>query len=112
MYTNIDLNHATQVMQDWMDTLPKTFQDNEFNRQSQNAILEGLNLITRNNLMQFGDTYFLQLIGTAMGTSVAVIFANLYYGWHEKTYILPHYKTCEDPPLFFYKRFIDDIFGI
>ena len=112
MYTNIDLNHAMQVMQDWMDTLPKTFQDYEFNRQSQNAILEGLNLIMRNNLMQFGDTYFLQDVGTTMGTSVAVIFANLHHGWHEKTCILPRYKTHEDPPLLFYKRFIDDIFGI
>ena len=47
-----------------------------------------------------------------MGTSVAVIFANLYYGWHKRTCILPHYVTSEDPPLIFYKRFIDDIFGI
>ncbi|KAL7478179.1 hypothetical protein ACHAW6_003955 [Cyclotella cf. meneghiniana] len=34
--------------------------------------------------MKFGDTFFLQKIGTAMGTSCAVIFANLYYAWHEK----------------------------
>ena len=51
----------------------------------------------RNNLMQFGDTYFLQLIGTAMGTSVAVVFANLYYSWHERNCILPHYNTKENP---------------
>ncbi|KAL7474273.1 hypothetical protein ACHAW6_001073 [Cyclotella cf. meneghiniana] len=66
----------------------------------------------KNNLMQFRDTYFLHLIETAMGTSVTVIFANLYYSWHERTCILPHYLTSEDPPLIFYKRFIDDIFGI
>ena len=54
----------------------------------------------------------MQLIGTAMGTSVAVIFANLYYGWHEKTCILPHYNTKDNCPLVFYRRFIDDIFGI
>ena len=47
-----------------------------------------------------------------MGTSVAVIFANLYYGWHERTCILPHYVTSKDPPLIFYKRFIHNIFGI
>ena len=112
MYTNIDLDHAMQVMCDWMKVIPENFHDQEFNRQSQQAILDGLNLIMRNNLMQFGDSYFLQLIGTAMGTSVAVIFANLYYGWHEKTCILPHYNTKDNCPLVFYRRFIDDIFGI
>ncbi|KAL7481899.1 hypothetical protein ACHAW6_007578 [Cyclotella cf. meneghiniana] len=65
-----------------------------------------------NNLMQFGDSYFLQLIGTTMGTSEVVIFANLYYGLHEKTCILPRYNTKENYPIVFYQRFIDDIFGI
>ena len=54
----------------------------------------------------------LQLIGTAIGTSVAVIFDNLYYGWQERTCILPHYNTCENPSLINYWRFINDTFGI
>jgi hypothetical protein len=39
----------------------------------------------RFNILKFGDTFFLQKIGTAMGTSCGVIFANLYFAWHENT---------------------------
>eukprot|EP00804_Cyclotella_cryptica_P026558 CCRYP_015389-RA/>CCRYP_015389-RA protein AED:0.19 eAED:0.19 QI:0/0/0/1/0/0/3/0/194 len=55
------------------------------------AILKGLELVMRHNIMKFGNSYFLQLTRTAMGTSVAVVFANLYFGWHEKETLLPKY---------------------
>eukprot|EP00956_Cyclotella_meneghiniana_P038467 scaffold154769_cov36-Cyclotella_meneghiniana.AAC.2 len=32
------------------------------------------------------------LIGTAISTSFAVQFANLYFGWHEQETILPKYR--------------------
>ena len=59
--------------------------------------------------MQFGDSYFLQLIGTAMGTSAAVVFANLYFGWHERKRILPKYQDSLKR-LGSYSRFIDDVY--
>jgi len=83
--------------------------------------MDGLELVMRNNLMQFGDTYSLQEIGTAMGTSCAVIFANLYFGWHERQVILPKYQGQFHAPMLqpstlmplrVHKRFIDDIFGV
>ena len=65
----------------------------------------------RHNLFMFGDTYFFQLIGTTMGTSVAVVYANLYFGWHEISNILPRFqenlKRLDHP-----KRFIDDFWGV
>jgi hypothetical protein len=61
--------------------------------------------------MQFGDSYFLQLIGTAMGTSVAVVFANLYFGWHEKQTLLPKYRD-NLKRIFHHSCFIDDVFFI
>ena len=102
MYMNIDLDHAMQALHNWMKVIPENFQDWDNYHRSQQAILEGLNLVIQNNLMQLRDTNFLQLIGTAMGTSVAVIFTNLYYGWHERTFILPHYNTLEPSPSVFY----------
>eukprot|EP00804_Cyclotella_cryptica_P011771 CCRYP_011351-RA/>CCRYP_011351-RA protein AED:0.34 eAED:0.41 QI:0/-1/0/1/-1/1/1/0/94 len=51
MYTNIDLNHAMQVMQNWMHNVPEEFQDWDFNHKSKEAILEGLDLVMRNNLI-------------------------------------------------------------
>jgi len=55
-----------------------------------------------------------------MGTSCSVIFANLYYAWHEKTIILPKYLSTHSndslnsspKPLLLHRRFIDDIIGI
>ena len=62
-------------------------------------------------IFKFGDSYFLQLIGTAMGTSCAVQFANLYFGWHEQETILPKYQNLLGR-LFYHRRFIDDVFLI
>ncbi len=75
------------------------------------AILQGLELVMGNNIMSFGDSYFLQLIGTAMGTSTAVAYANLYFGWHEKETLLPKYRD-RLKRIFFHARFIDDVFFI
>ena len=52
--------------------------------------------------------YFLQLIGTAMGTSAAVMWATIYYAYHEVHTLIPKHGHN----LFYFKRFIDDIFGV
>ena len=61
----------------------------------------------KNNYFKFGDTFFHQLTGTAMGAPPACVYAILYYGVHEH-YLLPKYSAV----LPFYKRYIDDAFGI
>jgi hypothetical protein len=67
--------------------------------------------VLRNNYISFGDSMWLQTSGTAMGTPMAVVFANLYL-------LVLEWETIEilqaaDPnfqlPLTFV-RFIDDIF--
>ena len=65
----------------------------------------------RNNIIQFEDSYFKQLIGTAMGTSCAVWFANLYFSSHEKNAILPEFIE-RLKRISFYKRFVDDVFFV
>ena len=60
------------------------------------------------NIFQFGDTFWAQQIGTAMGTPVACIYATIFFAWFEKTYILPKFKDN----LLFYVRQIDDILGV
>ncbi|KAL7476883.1 hypothetical protein ACHAW6_008090 [Cyclotella cf. meneghiniana] len=107
MYSNICLNHALPIMKHWLEeiyTLPVT-------RPLIRCIMQGLELVMRHNIMKFGDSYFLQLIRTAMGTSVAVIFANLYFGWHEKENLLPKYRD-NLKRILFHARFIDDVFFI
>jgi len=61
-----------------------------------------------NNVFSFADTFWLQLSGTAMGTPTACAYAMLSYGHHENTEILEEFQ----PNLLYYKRYIDDIFGI
>ena len=67
-----------------------------------------LTLVMKNNIFTFGDTYWIQLSGTAMGTPVACIYATLYYAWKETYNILPKFKN----KLYFQRRYIDDIIGI
>ena len=44
MYTNIDLDHAMEVMFDWVNVISENFQDWDFNHQSQQTILEVFDL--------------------------------------------------------------------
>jgi hypothetical protein len=108
MYSNTNLDHAMKIMQLWLETYVPSASESILPTQS---ILDALELVMHHNIMQFGDSYFLHLIGTAMGTSVAVVFANLYFGWHEKELILPryhyHFKRINH-----HARFINDVFFI
>ena len=105
IYLNLCIDHALPVMKHWLEhAYPRPI-----TRPLTQAILQGLELVMRHNIMKFGDSYFLQLIGTAMGTSVAVVYANLYFGWHEKETLLPKFQD-QLKRIFFDRHFIDDIF--
>ncbi len=75
--------------------LPHDFHNNNNNN---NIILEALSFIMNNKTTEFEDRFIKQLCGTAMGTSVAVMYnglyygSHLYYGWHEKIRLLPGYS--------------------
>eukprot|EP00956_Cyclotella_meneghiniana_P015682 scaffold24249_cov44-Cyclotella_meneghiniana.AAC.2 len=71
------------------------------------ALIEAMSIVFRNNLFKFGDTYWLQKSGTAMGTPPAPPYATIFYALHENE-MLPRWS--QQVP--FYKRFIDDVFGI
>ena len=60
-----------------------------------------------NNIFSFGDMTFQQLNGIVMGTPPASPYTTVYYGLHETNFLTKHRKH-----VIFYKRYIDDIFGI
>ena len=64
--------------------------------------------ITKNKIFEFEDLYFLQLLGTAMVTSAAIMCTTLCYAYHEVHTLLPKHGLH----LIYYIRFIDDIFCI
>jgi hypothetical protein len=104
MYTNIETAHGIEVVRSWFTLYKEKLPPNtpaEF-------VIDALSLIMNDNILQFGNTYWRQKQGTAMGTSCAVNYANLYVGLLEVLKILPNFKNN----LLFYMRFIDDGFGV
>lgn len=72
-----------------------------------NAIAELLIIFLSGNIMQFGTLKVLQLIGTAMGTSVGPAFANcVMISVEEEAFKRTGYR----PPM--YKRLLDDLFFV
>jgi hypothetical protein len=104
MYTNTDtttgLNAIKNFIQSNRDHIPSGFPCNLF--------LQILDLVMRNNIFSFADTYWLQLSGTAMVTLVACAYATVTFSHYENTTILTEFS----PQLLYYRRYIDDIIGI
>ena len=70
-------------------------------------IEEMLNIVLKNNVMEFNGEFFLQLQGTAMGTKMAPAYANLFMGSLE-----PKLQSLGRGHIHVWRRFIDDIFLI
>ena len=68
---------------------------------------EMLSLILQENSFQFDGKDYLQIHGTAMGTKMAVAFANIFMAKIEREILRLSYKK----PLV-WKRFIDDVFSL
>jgi hypothetical protein len=85
MYSNIDTDHGIDIMTRWLtqhtDALPASMPTN--------CILAFLTKIMSNNIFHFGDTYWRQKRGCAMGTSSAVNYVCLYVGLLEVQHLLP-----------------------
>lgn len=73
-------------------------------------VMELMTWVLKNNYFKFGNQWYLQLQGTAMGTPLAVPFACLFVA-HIEHLIWDASTTDLTPPLF-YRRYIDDIFYV
>lgn len=102
MYTNIDTSHALHLISEFLKR-PTTWIPPEIHPDS---LVKALHLLMRHNVFRFGDTYWLQMSGTAMGTPPAPMYATLYFA------ILELDHLPKEPNLFFYRRYIDDGIGI
>jgi len=104
MYTNIETQQALTSMHDFIQSsihnIPESFPTSLF--------LQVLEIVMKNNIFSFGNTFWLQQIGTAMGMPTACSYASITYGQHENTQILPKFKSH----LLYYKRYIDGVFVI
>jgi hypothetical protein len=101
MYTNISTTHALQEIRQHLIILK-----NNMTTRHDKALTQALSLVMKNNIFVFGDTYWRQLDGTAMGVSPSCAYATLYFHRHEQWLKQKYHE------IYFLKRYIDDIFGI
>lgn len=73
------------------------------------AILQALTIVLKNNIIEFQGKYYIQINGTAMGQSCAVVYANIFV--YELECELIELTTFKGTT-FFYTRFVDDVFGV
>jgi hypothetical protein len=101
MYTNIDTDHALQKITHFMRTSPHC------HNYPTGAIICGLEILMRNNVFKFGDTFWIQEQGTTMGTPPTPNYAALYFGIQELD-IVPLF----DDMLATYFHYIDDCLAL
>ena len=103
MYTNIDTRHALRTIDEYLrahyDLLVQAGAPHDI-------FMPGLRTVMVHNIFRFGDTYWVQQSGTAMGAPPALMYATLYFGILEQR-VIPKFSEC-----FFYRRHIDDGFRI
>ena len=102
MYTNMSTPHALKYISWFLRTSPMC------KNMKIEAIITALDIIMNKNIFKFGDTYWKQESGTAMGTSPGCDYATIYFGIYKMATIIWDFLVC----LAYYKRYIDDIIGI
>ena len=74
------------------------------------SVLTGLIMtVLKSNTLKFGERFFHQIKGTAMGTPMAVNFANLFMAKFETEMLADYKKKFKKLPTV-WLRYIDDIF--
>jgi hypothetical protein len=103
MYTNIDTTTGTQAFEHLFKTY-KTQIPHNFPKEFFLKILKGSwKTIFLNLEIHLGSKH-----NTAMGTQTTPLYSIITFGYHENVTILKNFKSN----LLYYRRFIDDIFGI
>jgi hypothetical protein len=90
LYTNINTNRLFSIISNYMG----------------NAVADCCEYICNNNYFQYGYNIYKQIFGIAMGSNSSVSFANLYLG------VLLDPIIESNDKVFYYKRYIDDLFII
>ena len=105
MYTNINTEDCLQRLTDFINNSATT---ERYPHLRPAALVEALHIVMHNNRMIFGNLFFHQHKGIAMGMAPAPSIANLFVAIYEET----HLATIPNTSLHFLRRFIDDGLGI
>ena len=99
LYTNIDIDEGIDKV---CKLLRETLRVSDV---KVNLIKTVLNWVLRNNYFKYKGKYYIQTKGTAMGTSCAPAFANLFLAFYETKW-----KTAPEWNPLTYHRYLDDVF--
>ena len=112
LYTNIPHDLGLFAVKFWLQQFPNAI-DSRFNH---SFILECLKSVLVNNTFEFGNNCYKQIKGTAMGTKVAPIYANLTLGYLEiqlKNRLIEVWGSdTTNDVMSNWKRYLDDCFII
>jgi hypothetical protein len=103
LYTKIPTNTGIK----WVETFLLHHCNNLVPPAHVRMIIRILAAVLNNNYLEFNSKTFLQKIGTAMGTNVAVAFANIFMFMLERQ-VIARYKDS----IILYRRLLDDILVI
>ncbi|XP_075450781.1 uncharacterized protein LOC142491850 [Ascaphus truei] len=104
LYTIIDHTLGTRAISHFLNHSNLNLAQNTF-------LLDSVMFLLQHNYFMFDSQFYLQSQGTAMGTSFAPSYANLYMGFWESIYIFGDTNPFRDN-IIFYRRFIDDLLFI
>ena len=102
MYNSIPHEDGVKAISDAL------VQHTSYSRNQIKAIVNLVSFILNNNCFRFGDLFFKQIRGTAMGSPFAPAYANIFMAYFQKTFISPTFYSA----IHWLKRFIDDIITI
>lgn len=106
MYTNVPIKEAEQIIDNDLSTLHPDLQHSPRKRK---AIQNLINAANKNNYFRFGDKFYHQTDGLAMGVACAPDIANIYAGKYEDRNTD---GSCFRDEFLVYIRYIDDILVI
>ncbi|CAJ0944428.1 unnamed protein product [Ranitomeya imitator] len=104
LYTNIEQNRGLEAVNCFLNTYT------DFTSIQTNFCLTLLRLILTKNFFLFSDQFFIQRVGTAMGSNMAPPYANIFMAFFEENCVYTH--TLFQRHSLYWKRFIDDVFFI
>ena len=104
LYTNIDQQEGANACYEKLET--------RLNKSIPSLFLKRIILLVlQSNAFRFGDKFYQQIKGTAMGTPMAPNYANLFMDNFEQSLLHEYSEKFGKTPLVWY-RYIDDIFFI
>ncbi|MEY4046784.1 MAG: hypothetical protein RL284_335, partial [Bacteroidota bacterium] len=99
------------IIEDGLQSLRKALIYHQWTTTDIEFVVELAHWVLTNNYIRFGDRYYLQLIGTAMGTPFAVTFACIHLAIIENETLKLLLDGGQNGPQLYY-RYIDDIIAV